>query len=332
MSWSDISGHEKQKEFFRRAAVSGRVTHAYLFSGPPRVGKTTFALELAKFLNCQNPTERGSCGQCKNCRLIANLAHPDVSLLSSAGDYLKIDQIRNFTRWLNFKPVEGKIKVGIIKEAEKLTEEAANCLLKTLEEPPGESVIILITSQRASLLPTIISRCQLIEFSPLSYSEIYRHLVEEKGWEEEEARKVASLSPGSWAKAEEIKKGKGNLEDKFWELWNKLKDQSHPLLMGSWFYDNQEQLPLIITFLEQYLRDLWVWKVTEGQYADLLFFEKEKVEEEAERQEAETWKRLIILVDNLISDISGNLNRDIALCRFLFSWRGECNHASSSRN
>ncbi len=332
MSWSEICGHERQKEFFERAVLSGRVVHAYLFSGPSRVGKTTFALELVKLLNCLNPTEEGSCDRCENCRLIINLTHPDISFLFPSGDYLKIDEIRSFVRWLNFKPLMGKMKVGIIEEAEKLTEEAANCLLKTLEEPPGESMVILITSQRASLLPTIISRCQVVEFSPLSSSEISNYLVEKKGWKEEEARRASSFSQGSLGKAEEIKEGRSGLEDKFWELWYKLKSERDSLSLGSWFYDNKEQLPLIMIFLEQYLRDLWVWKVVGGQCSNLLFFEKEKVQEEAKEQEAETWRRLIILVDNLISDISGNLNWDIVLCRFLFLWRGEWNRASSSRN
>ncbi|HXL02526.1 MAG TPA: DNA polymerase III subunit delta' [Candidatus Atribacteria bacterium] len=332
MSWSEICGHERQKEFFERVVLSGRIAHAYLFSGPPRVGKTAFALELTKLLHCLNPARNGSCGQCKNCQLITNLTHPDVSLLSPLGDCLRIDEIRSFVRWLNFKPIMGKMKVGIIEEAEKLNEEAANCLLKTLEEPPKDTVVILITSHRASLLPTIISRCQIIEFSLLSPLEISNYLIERKGWKEEEAKRVSSLSQGSLGRAEEIKESRDDLEDKFRELWHKLKNETNSLSLGSWFYNNKEQLPLIMTVLEQYLRDLWIWKMTDGQCANLLFFERERVQKEAKEQETETWRRLIILVDNLVYDISGNLNWDIVLSRFIFLWRGEWSHASGSGN
>jgi len=332
MSWSDICGCKRQKEFFERVVHSGRVAHAYLFFGPSGVGKTTCALELAKFLNCLNPTSDGSCGQCKNCRLINNLSHPDVSLLSPSGDSIKIGEIRDFAKWLNLKSVAGKMKVGIIKEAEKLTEEAANCLLKTLEEPPRDSVVILIASRASSLLPTVVSRCQIIEFSPLSSLEISNYLVEKKGWKKEEAQKVAARCGGNLGRIEEIQKSENSLENKFWELWHKLKSENYPLSLGSWFYDNKEQLPLIMDFLEQYLRDLWIWKVTEGKGEELLFFDKEKVEREAGEQEAEILNRLLILVDNLVSDISTNLNWDIVLIRFLFLWRGEWNYASSGRN
>ncbi len=211
-----------------------------LFSGPSRVGKTTFALELVKLLNCLNPTEEGSCDRCENCRLIINLTHPDISFLFPSGDYLKIDEIRSFVRWLNFKPLMGKMKVGIIEEAEKLTEEAANCLLKTLEEPPGESMVILITSQQASSFTHYNFSLSSGGVSPLSSSEISNYLVEKKGWKEEEPGEHLPFPRVAWEKRKKIKEGRSGLEDKFWELWYKLKSERDSLSLGSWFYDNKE--------------------------------------------------------------------------------------------
>ncbi len=163
-------------EFFRRAVNTDKLAHAYLFLGPQGLGKTLLAKNLAKFLNCENPVMQDNrkvdcCDLCNSCHKIEGRNHPDIHWLEPAGraNKISIDNIRSVQKEISLKAYEGKWKVFIILEAQKMTEQAANCLLKTLEEPPGSSLIILSAEGLSGLLPTIVSRCQLIKFYPLKY-------------------------------------------------------------------------------------------------------------------------------------------------------------------
>ena len=171
MGFSDIKGQERVGNMLKRALEINRLAHSYLFVGPPGVGRKKIALTLAKAVNCLK-YKNDTCEECNACKRIDSFNHPDVRLIAPEGNYLKIEQIRNLQREISFKLFEGRKKVYIITEVDKITPEAANCLLKVLEEPPGESLLILITANLTKLFPTIISRCQLVRFNPLPLGEI----------------------------------------------------------------------------------------------------------------------------------------------------------------
>src|SRR3972149_4121718 len=210
MFFTSIIGHEFQKQALRRAALENRVSHAYLFFGPDGVGKKLVAIELARVLNCIHLNDRiagekletNTC-DCISCKKIKKGIHPDVFLIEYGGiKDIKVDQIREEVEdRLYFKPFEGRFKVAIVDEAHRMNLNAQNAFLKTLEEPPSDSVIILITSQPQVLLPTIRSRCQLFEFKPLSQDVIVEEIIKRKKLSHDEAILAARLSGGSLGKA-----------------------------------------------------------------------------------------------------------------------------------
>ena len=177
MSFNNVVGQEAAKRILKDELKSNRVSHAYLFLGADGLGKKELALEFVKALLC--PSEGlESCDECIICRKIEHQNHADVRLLTreEGSRNIKIDQIRNLQQEIIYKPYEGKRKTFIIDDADKMTLEAANSLLRTLEEPPDYAVLILLAEEINQLLPTIISRCQQIYFHSVAQEKIKQHL------------------------------------------------------------------------------------------------------------------------------------------------------------
>jgi DNA polymerase-3 subunit delta' len=196
-----VVGHEWAVDLLKRALASERVAHAYLLTGPPQIGKRSLAVNFAQALNCLD--EEKPCGQCLACSKIAHGSHPDVQIVEGEGDTIKIDQMRALRREAALSPLEGRWKVYIIRQMEQATAEAANCLLKTLEEPPPHVVLILTASETEVLLPTIVSRCQVLNLRPLATKTVQEALHERWGVDVERAQLLARLSGGrlGWAVA-----------------------------------------------------------------------------------------------------------------------------------
>ena len=199
MTWQTI-GHEWAVELLQRSLDTDRVAHAYLFSGPPQIGKTRLALDLAQALNCEQPEL--PCGHCPSCLKIERGTHPDVRLIEGegAGGSIKIAQVRQLQREVVLSPFEGRYRVFVLHRTDLATLEAANSLLKTLEEPPAQ-VVMILTAVRVEQLPsTVISRCQRLDLRPLA-----RHVVEATLREKEvpaaQAQLLARLAGGrlGWA-------------------------------------------------------------------------------------------------------------------------------------
>ena len=206
--WQTI-GQSEALALLEHSIEAGNLAHAYLFVGAPHIGKTTLALDLARAVNCQG--SQLPCGECPSCHRIADGKHTDISIISldSARDTgeaksrveISIDDIRGLQHNASLPPFEGKCKVFIIDGAEYLSSEAANCLLKTIEEPPPQVMILLLTAEEPRLLPTVVSRCQRIELKPMSTDEIEKILTESHGIEADRAKLLARLSQGclGWA-------------------------------------------------------------------------------------------------------------------------------------
>jgi len=176
----------------------GRLAHSYLLIGPPHVGKMALALQLAQAVNCTAPDR--PCQVCSQCVRVAAGRHADVQViaLGEEGGTVKvigIDQVRELQRAAALKPFEGSCRVFIVDGAERLSQEAANALLKTLEEPPPQVLLLLLTTDEEELLPTIRSRCQRLELHPLRTEEVARALVE-RGVPADRARELAVRSQG----------------------------------------------------------------------------------------------------------------------------------------
>jgi DNA polymerase-3 subunit delta' len=216
--FDQLTGNERLKKLLRRMLEARRIPGAMLFAGEDGIGKKLFALEIARALNCRSPRGVEGCGSCPSCVRIGKFNYPqssesedwkgiiptdhaDVGMVVAPKRVLLVDQMRLIEREANYRPYEGKARVFLIEDADKLNDSSANALLKVLEEPPHTSHIILLTSRPDMLLPTIRSRCQLIRFSPLSPEEIESHLVKNKIASAGEAHIRARVARGSLGRA-----------------------------------------------------------------------------------------------------------------------------------
>ena len=207
MPFSHVIGQEHIIRLLKNSLRDSRIAHAYLFVGPDGIGKTTVAKTLAQALNCSRE-DSDACGICPACRRIENSSHPDVTWVRPTGlsRRVGIDDIRRLRQQISLKPYQGRKKVYLITEADRMTAQASNALLKTLEEPPANSILILITSHPASLFPTIISRCQMMRFSPLNPGHIEDYLVKKLNLPPGKARLLSRLSEGRLGKALTLQK------------------------------------------------------------------------------------------------------------------------------
>jgi len=205
LSFSGILGHERQTAILKRNIVTGQLPPAYLFHGEEGVGKRLAAVHLARALNCTGEREPGdSCGVCQNCRNIESGCHPNISMLTLVPNpdtgkmrqEIVIAQVRAAQDFLSLKAVGDGGKVLIVDDAHLLNTEAMNALLKTLEEPPDRTHVVLVTSRPNSLLPTILSRCRAISFQPLNEELVAGLLVREKGMAGGDASFVARMTGG----------------------------------------------------------------------------------------------------------------------------------------
>jgi len=194
----DFVGNHRIVALLRR----GRLPQASLFTGPEGVGKKTLGLSLATLANCKDPEGAELCGKCSSCVKAATGNHPDILLFQPHKNLIRIEAMRTLNREVHFRPFEGRLRFFIIDQAETLTEKAANCILKTVEEPPETSRIVLISAFPHRLLPTLRSRCQVFSFRPLDRKAIQGCLETHLKTDDLEMR--ASLAEGSIAKALEL--------------------------------------------------------------------------------------------------------------------------------
>ena len=256
MAFAQILGQENAIAVLQNAIRHHRIPHAYLFAGDEGVGKKLTAVMFAKALNCRE-CEDDSCDRCVSCHKIDAGNHPDVRIIAPEGQFIKIDQIRTLQKDVGYKPYEGKRKVYILDHAETLRPEAANALLKTLEEPSADSLIILVTANVYALLPTVISRCQLVRFISFGVQKLTALLVQEHHLPPEQAHLIASLSEGSPGRAYAMDTTETLAKREFVEQL--LKTLSSGLRDVRILFTYAEQLVEKKTEIQEFLDILLVW-------------------------------------------------------------------------
>jgi DNA polymerase-3 subunit delta' len=213
MAW-DIVGHAWAEKLLQNHIKNKHIRHAYLISGPPGIGKRTLALHFTQAITCQEPPSLGEfCGKCRPCTNIPNYAHPDLHVVEVEPHKrsLKVEKIRELQRGISLSPYEGTHRVALLFDFHMATDQAANALLKTLEEPPPQVILLLTADSPETLLPTIVSRCEQINLRPMALRDLENELVE-TGVEVDQAGLIARLSGGRPALAIQLNQNPTLLE------------------------------------------------------------------------------------------------------------------------
>lgn len=318
--------------------VNNRVPHSLIFAGAEGVGKKQFALELAKAFVCQTPNNFESCGECSTCKRAGKFTfpkaddkdahkevifseHADIGLVIPYNKNILVDAVRDLEKEANFRPYTAKARFLLIDDAEKLNtakDNAANALLKTLEEPAPTSYIFLLTSRPDALLPTILSRCQTIRFAPISSKEIENHLLKTKKFSLEDAHLSAKLSRGSigHALSLDLEKFRQQRETMLQVLESLLIKQDRAVLLraAEEMNDakNKDNYNASLEILEGLIHDVWKLSLGENEenivHADIKTHLK-KLAENAESKRLASW---LVEIETMRENFNVNLNRKIA--------------------
>ena len=319
MALKDIIGQERAINILQGCIAKKRIPHAMLFAGDEGIGKRLTAINFAKTLNCQKevmksslphfPASLDSCGQCPSCLKIDKGNHPDVFIVGPEGDagQIKVSVIRELERAFSYKPFEGNYKVAVIDNAETMNGEAANAFLYTLEAPPSQSILVLISSRPDMLLPTIRSRCQRISFTPLPIYKMADVLQKKfKDLDHERSLLLSTLSGGrpGYALNENLLAQRDGSFNILQLMLNRFEEDSR---------DSKTSMEEWLDWVQVWLRDMAVFKATER--ADLLI-NKDREGEIKDLSETATLKDILKLARelyNIRTNLKFNLNEKLTL-------------------
>ncbi len=321
MNWDEILGQQAAVDIVRAMLSTGRVPHALLFIGPAGVGKALTAKLAVAGILCNSSGEK-PCGHCQSCLLFARGAHPDFVQVNTDGATIKIDQIRPLKNFAALTPGIGLGRVCLIEDAELMTVQAANSILKLLEEPPPGFVFILTAGTGKPLLPTILSRCRKVTFCLLPLAALEQALVR-KGYEPAAAKVAARLSGGRMGKAIALLTPDGlTHRDMAVALLNDIKQQD---MTAVWSQTTKlsglatKDIVSILGFFLYLLRDLLI---VAGRFGEQLLYNIDLVRELSELVPDWPERRsmaAIAAVKNTIRAIEGNANSRLALEELLIN-------------
>ncbi len=332
-----LIGNQYTKDILRRMLAAGRVPHSLIFAGAEGIGKKQFALELAKSFVCQNPQSFEACDRCAACRRAEKFdlpksdkkedyeavffsEYPDIGIVIPFKNSILVNSVRELEKEANFRPFEAKARFFIIDDAEKLSsakDNAANALLKTLEEPPPTSYIFLITSRPDALLPTILSRCQTLRFAPVPAKEIEARLLSTKKFSPDDAALAAALSNGSVGRAldadpNKFREGRGAMLIVLDSLLVR-QDRAALLRAAEDMNDakNKDNYNATLEILETLIHDVWALRL--GQAEEIVNADiRSQLNTLAERADPKRLAAWLAQIEAMRGNFNVNLNRKIA--------------------
>ena len=322
MGFADIIGHDRQLLTLRSALASGRLHHGYFFVGPEGVGKRTVATALAKAVHCLE-SDDDFCGRCVNCARISDGNHPDVRLIEplAGKKEISIQQIRELERELNYRSFTGKRKIAIIDPAMLLNFASQNALLKTLEEPPADSLIVLIAVNAGGLLPTVRSRCLRLAFAPLARPQVAGFLQAKLAMNAGDAEFLAAMSMGSIGAAVNLDKDELIEKRRVWAgMLSSLEagDYHAAMVAAEALSVNRDDALRFLKWSESWYRDVLVHAVTENA-DDLVNLDMlEQIRRQSVSNRTDSALNAISRSGAAAGGIQRNLNRRMVLEKFLF--------------
>jgi len=314
VTFDSIIGQRRAIGLLTRMVEKDRVPHALLLTGIDGIGKQTAAKAMAMAMNCLTPRGALACRECASCRKMLSGNHPDLIIVEPSGVFIKIDQIRTLQKRLMFAPIQGGRRSVIVNDAHTMNAEASNAMLKTLEEPPDNTHLVLTAQQTSDLLPTIVSRCQHVGFEPLSPESIAQRLCETEGVDEGTAGIIALMARGSLGKALCVDSGQ-------WMAWRKdlierVNDLSHASVQTLFGFAqslarDKDRLDDALEVIMVWFRDLMMSKFHPEKILNQDWVEE--IQRKAEKCTVEDLLAKIMTVSSIQRAISGNVNRRLAL-------------------
>ena len=316
--FKDIIGQHQIKEHFLNAIKAGQPSHAYILNGETGSGRKMLADAFSKALLCEDKSSPEACGICKSCIQAESGNHPDIRILTHEKISISVDDIREqINNDIGIKPYSSEYKVYIIPDASKMTEQAQNALLKTIEEPPAYAVILLITDNINNLLPTIRSRCIILNTKPVNKEEIAAYLVKTLSMEKDQARIAAGFCQGNMGQAIRFASSE-NFQEMKSEVLALLKniDSMELSEIKEVIRGFSQQKGLINDYLDLMLlwyRDVLMFKITKD--ANLLLYQDEyhAISKQASIRNYEDIEKIIEAIDKVKVRLDANVNFDIAI-------------------
>jgi DNA polymerase-3 subunit delta' len=327
MGFAEIIGHHRQIQTLRLALAKRRLHHAYLFIGPEGVGKRTLALALAKAIHCSEMAD-DFCGRCVNCARVQDGNHPDVRFIEplSGKKEISIQQIREIEKQLNFRSFSGGKKIAILDPATLMNLSSQNALLKTLEEPPQDSLLILVATSTGVLLPTLRSRCLRLAFGPLQRDLLSSYLLSRKGMKQEEAELLSAMAMGSLGTALDIDSEELREKRELWlELLSSLKagDCRAAIATAETLANSRDDCLKFLQWAESWYRDLLIHAVRQDSAGLINLDMLTRIEHQSSNVRLEHILWSIAQTADAAARIQRNLNRRMVLENLLFTVIGE---------
>jgi DNA polymerase-3 subunit delta' len=323
-NWN-LVGHEWAVDMLKKHVINGTTRHAYLFAGPPGLGRRTLALRFAQALNCPTPVEAGiPCGECRACKQIEAMHYADLSiieptikdpnnpreLIPAPDGEIRIQQIRELQKTINLKPYQSRYRILIFLRFDQASVEASNALLKTLEEAPSYAVLILTTENPEQLLPTIISRCEVLRLRPLKIAEVQKAL-ETRGSETSQAKLIAHISGGRFGYALRLIENETLLEKRE-ERLNDLQSLISASRVEKFTYadklsKDKESMRQVVLIWLSYWRDVML-RTAQAETPLVNLDRNVEIEDLAGRLDLSTARRVTSAMEDVLEKMERNVN------------------------